>query len=172
MKKLFVILFVVCLSMLTGCKEAAVQTPTFSEGYTANVEISYDDDTYCATIHRIGQGVWDAELTEPDTVKGMSTHYENGEVGVKYKGISVSLPDGALPMKNVLAKTFSVLDSIYTDPNIKAKSAEAGSVVIEGESEETKFIITFNADGELLSVNIPSYKLSVKVIAQTDLSKK
>lgn len=164
MKKILFIPFVMFALILTSCKEMSVETPTISDDYTAAVEINYEDNTYTADIHRIGQGVWTAELTSPDTVSGMSMHYENGEVSVRYKGFSVSLPSGKLPMKGALAKTFAALDSIYNDSSVEAKSAEAGTIVIEGESEDAKYIITFNRDGELMSVNIPAYQLSVKTV--------
>ena len=166
MKK-FLILLLALNVFFVGCKGTPAQTPTFENGYKSCVEIVYANDTYFAEISRIGQGMWDVTFSSPDNINGMAMHYENGEVGVKYKGISVSLPSDKVPMKSVVQTVFETLDDIYTNQNAKAKNAEAGTIVVEGEINGNSYIVTFDKDGKLLGVNLPSCKLSVKVTNET-----
>ena len=163
MRKLVVIPLVLLFLFSTGCSSSPAEKPTLQDGFTATVNINCDENDYTAILTRTGQGVWKAEFTEPKTVSGMSMNYENGEVSVKYKGFSVSLPNTSIPIKAVVASVFEALDNIANDPNSVAKRVEAGTIVVEGKVDENSYIITFDKNGALLSVNIPSQKLSVTV---------
>ena len=170
MRKLFIILLVLLTIISTACSASLAEKPSIEDGYSCEVDISYGDAQYGANLKRIGQGVWEAELTEPSTVKGMSMHYENGEVVVRYKGFNVSLPSASVPMKAVVARVFDVLDNIAANPDSIAKKSGSGNIVIEGKIAKNAYIITFGGDGKLMSVNIPSEQLSVTVKTPNDNS--
>ena len=162
MRKFVIIPLVFLLTILTACSSKTATKPDTSGGFSCNVSISYDDSDYSAIITRIGQGVWEAELTSPETVNGMVLYYENGEVVVKYKGFSVNLPNSSVPMKTLLSQIFEAVDNIANNPDAKSSKTENG-IVVEGEVNDCGYIITFDKDGKLLSVNIPTKKLTVTV---------
>ena len=162
MRKYLIILLVLFSVLLTACNNKTAEKPTVSGEFSCKVSINYNDKDYSATVTRIGQGVWNAEMTEPKTVNGMGLHYENGEVSVKYKGFSVNLPNSSVPMKTLLSQIFEAVDNIANNPNVKSTKTDNG-VAVEGETSGGKYIITFDKDGNLLSVNIPTKKLTVTV---------
>ena len=158
MKKSFCI-FLSVLSLLSLC---ACQLPEFNikdlpmiKQFECDLSVDADGKEYYCHFKR-DEGRAELSVIEPERINGLTLIYENDVYSVGFKGVTISLDDSRNQYVKYFADGFiKNLEEAFSleeaDPRY-----ENGRIIYDGSSEYGEFVLAFDTDGRLLSMEIPA----------------
>jgi hypothetical protein len=145
-------LAVFVLYALTGCnliKNAVAGVPDLDVPYAAEIEIDSEDISITANIKRLGTGLWEMEITSPETLKGLKINYNEEKVTSVYDGIITETPIDKVSADAIFLQLFQAADNAANleSPDISQKD---GDYFINGSIPTSDYIIQI--DGETKTI--------------------
>lgn len=126
MKKIISVLsFLVLAVSLCACGEKKPSVTPVTRGISFTAEVTYYNESCEAEVTVAKDGRTDMELISPDTIKGLTFHFEEGEVTAEYLGLEYKTDFKALPEGACCIRLYEILKDTFD---------EEISVAAEGEN--------------------------------------
>ena len=113
-------------------------------------------------VTRYGKAQWEAAFTAPASLEGVVLQFDGNAVTASYKGLQFSVPKSALPAKNMLVLATDALDLAAETVPLPCTEQSDGTWRYSGESEAGTCTVTFSADGEPRSVEMPAQPFTLR----------
>ncbi|MGN0492525.1 MAG: hypothetical protein ACI4F7_02665 [Acutalibacteraceae bacterium] len=124
MKKIISVSLILVLA-LCGCKNSRSNIKPVTSGITFTAELTYYNECCEATVSVTENGAADFEITSPDTVKGLTFHFEGDSVTAEYLGLEYKTDFAALPEGNACIKLYKIL-----------KDASGGEISVTADGDD------------------------------------
>jgi hypothetical protein len=146
------VLAVLAVCVLTGCdkfKNAVSGLPDLDIPYSADIEIDSENLSMSASVKRLGTGIWEMEITAPETLKGLKITYNEDKITSVYDGIITETPVEKLPGEAIFLQLFQAADNAANleSPGLTEKN---GDFFISGSVPASGYIIQI--DGETKTI--------------------
>ena len=129
--------------------------------FSAEVSITIDRLEAEGKLVRYGEGVWEIEFSEPNTLSGVKLEFSEGNVMASYKGLSFSVPQSAIPVKAMMLNLMSAVDSNAAAEELSGDEKD-GLLSISGSLDGGDYTLTVDGDGLLSGFEMPNNKLTMK----------
>lgn len=161
----FALTFAVLLC-LTACSMPGGSSSSRRNGldsaFSAAVSITLDRLGAEGELKRFGDGVWEIEFSEPNTLSGVKLEFSEGSVVASYKGLAFSVPQSALPMKAMMLNLMRAVDENAKLEELSGE-AEGDMLRISGRLDGGDYILIVDRDGRLCGFEMPNNKLTMKL---------
>lgn len=160
MKKIISLLsaFILIFSF-AGCSEKRSNILPVTKGITFTGEITYYNECY-ESLATVGEnGDMDIEITSPDTLKGLSFHFDNGGVTTKYLGLEYKYDTKAMPEGIVCTYLYEIFCD--TQKPDTAVICDQDVYYISGDTGKNDYIMYVGATG--LPISAEDEKIGFKV---------
>jgi len=166
MKRVFTFTIITAiLFCLTACSMPKVSKSSRKNGlgtaFSAVADITIDRLEAKGSIKRYGEGVWEVEFSEPNTLSGVKLEFAEGNVVASYKGLSFSVPQAALPVKAMMLNLMKAVDDNAKLEELSGEE-ENGLLKISGSLEGGDYTMTVDENGTLSSFEMQNNKLMMK----------
>lgn len=160
MKKIPLIILI--LTLLCGCsaKEPEVSTPETNRLFSAEAVFCSGETEISATIRRLGNDMWTAQITAPESLAGITLNYSSDEITATYHGMSFTLDKENAPKANILGAIFDAIDSSAILTEMPCDS-DGENITFTGENHLGGYEIVTDSEGNLVGVNISDEDISV-----------
>ena len=166
MKRVFtfaiVVVFMFCL---TACTVPKVSKSSRRNGlgaaFSATADITIDRLTAKGAVKRYGEGIWEIEFSEPNTLSGVKLEFSEGSVVASYKGLSFSVPQSALPVKAMMLNLMKAVDDNAKLEELSGEERD-GCLKISGSLDGGDYTMTVDENGTLSGFEMPNNKLTMK----------
>lgn len=126
MKKIIsVALLIVLTLILGGCSGKKTNISPVTRGISFTAELTYYNECYEAEVKVAENGAAVAEITSPDTIKGLTFRFDGDSVTAEYLGLEYKTDFHSLPEGNACIMLYEIL----TDA-----SGEGISVTADGDN--------------------------------------
>jgi hypothetical protein len=147
-----VVLVILAVCTLTGCeklKNAVSGVPDLDIPYSAEIEIDGEDLSITANIKRLGTGLWEMEITAPETLRGLKITYDEDKITSVYDGIITETPLDKVSSEAIFLQLFQAADNAANieSPDISQKDDD---YFISGSVPASDYIIQI--DGETKTI--------------------
>jgi hypothetical protein len=92
-------------------KNAVSGVPELDVPYTAEAAIEGENLSFTANIKRLGTGLWEMEITSPESLRGLKINYSEDKIASIYDGIITETPIEKLPSEAVFLQLFQAADN-------------------------------------------------------------
>ncbi|MBP5581685.1 MAG: hypothetical protein J6X85_07880 [Ruminococcus sp.] len=166
MKRIFT--FVLTMAMMLCLAACAVPTGNDTSrknglgcAFSSAVDIAIDRIEASGEIKRYGEGVWEIEFSEPNTLSGVKLEFSEGNVLASYKGLSFSVPQSAVPVK---AMMLNLIKAVEDNARLAELSGEesGGMLKISGSLDGGDYTLSVDKDGLLSGFEMPNNKLTMR----------
>ncbi len=140
-----------------GGGKGGAETPV-TTGFECDADLTYRDMQVKGHLTRLTTGTLTLDVTEPETLKGMTMQWDGETVSVKMYGLSFGVDPAAVPQTALGKSLLAALDAAL-HPAGEGQVTESG-LVTSGEAAGGSFTITSDPEtGSLLALEIPSAEL-------------
>jgi len=129
--------------------------------FSAAVSITIDRLEAQGEIKRYGEGVWEIEFSEPNTLSGVKLEFSEGNVLASYKGLSFSVPQSAVPVKAMMLNLIKAVEDNAKLDELSGEESD-GMLKISGSLDGGDYTLTVDGNGLLSGFEMPNNKLSMK----------
>ena len=160
----FVLTFVTVLCMTSCAVPVGSKTSRkngLSSPFSAAVSITLDRLEAEGSIKRFGEGVWEIEFSEPNTLSGVKLEFSEGSVIASYKGLTFSVPQSAVPVKAMMLNLMKAVDENAKTEELSGKE-DGDMLKIEGTLDGGDYTLTVDKDGLLSGFDMPNNKLTMR----------
>ncbi len=160
----FVLTFVTVLCMTSCAVPVGSKTSRkngLSSPFSAAVSITLDRLEAEGSIKRFGEGVWEIEFSEPNTLSGVKLEFSEGNVIASYKGLTFSVPQSAVPVKAMMLNLMKAVDENAKTEELSGKE-DGDMLKIEGTLDGGDYTLTVDKDGLLSGFDMPNNKLTMR----------
>lgn len=169
--KVFILLFVVSAVLFTGCKfikeKIVPRQPDMDRPFSCSFELTaFGDDrdskmTVSGDMTRYGMGIWEMNVTSPETMNGLNIKYSDGSTTASLGSLTLEIESGKLNDTAMFKRIFDAFDScaamhsieLYNSDNSAVYNADSYSIAFDKETL-LPTALTFS-DG--LTVSISSF---------------
>lgn len=166
MKRIFT--FVLTMAMMLCLAACAVPTGNDTSrknglgcAFSSAVDIVIDRLEASGEIKRYGEGVWEIEFSEPNTLSGVKLEFSEGNVLASYKGLSFSVPQSAVPVKAMMLNLIKAVEDNAQLAELSGEESD-GLLKISGSLDGGDYTLTVDKDGLLSGFDMPNNKLTMK----------
>lgn len=111
----FLLQFVLIAALFTGCitKSIISKKPRLDCPYSCGFEITAFDGDMCVSgeMSRYGTGIWEMNITSPETMKDMTVKYNEGNTTLSLGELSLEIDAEKLSGNAVFKRIFDAFDS-------------------------------------------------------------
>lgn len=166
MKRIFTFVLTIAAALCL----AACAVPTGGESsrknglgnaFSAAVSITLDRLEAEGEIKRYGEGVWEIEFSEPNTLSGVKLEFSEGNVIASYKGLTFSVPQSAVPVKAMMLNLIKAVDDNAKLGELSGEDSD-GMLKVSGSLDGGDYTLTVDKDGLLSGFDMPNNKLTMK----------
>ena len=166
MKRIFTFVLTAAAAIcLTACSVADVGGSSRKNGlgcgFSSEVSITLDRLEAEGAVKRFGEGAWEIEFTEPNTLSGVKLEFSEGNVIASYKGLSFSVPQSAVPVKAMMLNLIKAVDDNAGAEELTGEEND-GMLSIKGNLDGGEYILTVDGEGLLSSFEMPNNKLKMR----------
>jgi hypothetical protein len=131
-------------------QNAVSGVPNLDVPYTAEAAVEGENLAFTATIKRFGTGLWEMEITSPDSLRGLKINYNEDKIASVYDGIITETPIDKVSPEAVFLQLFQAADNAANleSPDVSEKD---GNYFITGSIPTTGYIIQI--DGETKGIS-------------------
>lgn len=158
------LMLILSLLMMPGCKQAASKGQPAVTGFECDADVNYKDMNVKGHLKRQAEGTLTMEVTEPETLKGLSMEWNGETISIKLYGFSFGVNPEQIP-ESALGKSIlnTLDDALKAKDTASAAKGEDGTAKLEGDSENGAFELYFDpSSGALLELKIPDLDLDAK----------
>lgn len=163
MRKLCVILVLLCVLTLAGCQKPKPQNPLpkQSGNYETAAEISYKELKATASISRETPESCTVVFDSPPSLKDMSFIFRRDSVDLGYKGLSFRFDPDSLPGGAIANLTVSAINRAMSDDGLSLALAN-GALEITGVMDSGEFRLLLDPEsGNLIKLSVPAEELEI-----------
>lgn len=125
MKKIISVLsFAVLTLFLSACGGKKVSVTPVTRGISFTAELSYYNECYEAQVTVASNGETDMEITSPDTIKGLTFHFDGEEVTAKYAGLEYKADFKAFSEGACCIRLYEILKDTFKEETAVTKEGE------------------------------------------------
>lgn len=125
MKKIISFALIIVLSLtLGGCFSKTADIRPITKGISFTAELTYYNECCEANVKVSENGKAEAEITSPDTIKGLVFYFDGDAVTARYAGLEYKTDYAALPEGNACIRLYEIL---------KYASGDGISVTADGD---------------------------------------
>ena len=168
MHKSLALLVVVSIMFFTGCNSlknsVTAKTPQLNTPFTCGFSITaYDDMELEGTMKRYGTGIWEMDVTSPETMSGLHIKRTTEGMDVSLGELEICIEQDKINRGAFAELIFNAIDSCAALPEMTLEESENG-FQYTGKVSECPFIMTFSPDTMLLTeIEFPSIDLHAKI---------
>lgn len=129
--------------------------------FSATVSITLDRLEAEGEIKRFGEGVWEIEFSQPNTLSGVKLEFSEGNVLASYKGLTFSVPQSAVPVKAMMLNLIKAVDDNAKLSELSGEESD-GMLKISGSLDGGDYTLSVDKDGLLSGFEMPNNKLTMK----------
>ncbi|MBO4494067.1 MAG: hypothetical protein J5724_06730 [Ruminococcus sp.] len=129
--------------------------------FSSAVSITIDRLEAGGEIKRFGDGVWEIEFSEPNTLSGVKLEFSDGNVLASYKGLSFSVPRSAIPVKAMMLNLMKAVDDNAAAAELMGEEND-GLLSIKGSLDGGDYVLTVDENGLLSTFEMPNNKLKMR----------
>ena len=128
--------------------------------FSAEVSITIDRLEAEGKLVRYGEGVWEIEFSEPNTLSGVKLEFSEGNVMASYKGLSFSVPQSAIPVKAMMLNLIKAVDENSASEELKGEEKD-GMLRLNGKLDGGSYVLSVDDNGFICGFDMPGYELSM-----------
>lgn len=169
MKKIRVLSLLIVLSMLflTGCNiknAVTAKTPHVNIPFSCDFTIAaYDDMKLEGTMTRLGTGMWEMDITAPETMAGLHIRRDDLGFDLSLGELEICIEQEKINKGAFAELIFAAVDSCAAMTDIPLEQTDEG-LQYTGKVSECPFIMTFEPETLLLSeISFPSIDLTASI---------
>ena len=152
----------VCLTACAVTRSSSTSCRNrLDEPFSAAVSITIDRLEAEGSMMRYGEGVWEIEFSEPNTLSGVKLEFSEGNVMASYKGLSFSVPQSAVPVKAMMLNFMQAVDDNAKNDELSGEEKD-GSISISGKLDGGDYTLTVDKEGLISGFEMPNNKLTMK----------
>lgn len=146
--RLVPILFVISILLLTACKSIKdtiiPRQPKLDKAFSCSFDLTaFADDRdskMCVSgdMTRYGTGIWEMNITAPETVKGLNIRYNEGTTAVSLGSLTLDIDSSKLNDTAMFKRIFDAFDSCAAMHDIELYEKD-GAVVYNGTDHSITF---------------------------------
>jgi hypothetical protein len=144
-KRLFAAALLTLLILtVTGCDSLSSITGGVNikdAPFSARMEIDTEEIDFIANVKRLGMGLWEMEILEPASIKGLLIKYDGSSVSSTMNGFTQTMPVENVADSAVFLQIFRTIDNAISEIDPKGETVD-GKYVLEGEN----YSIIFNPE--------------------------
>lgn len=163
MRKIAVIcsVLMICL-FITGCSKKA-QATSPDNLYSIDADITHGSFKSKVNMTRLGNGAWDITFAQPETLKGLTMSYENGNVKMSYQGLEETVKNESKHVCGNCTFIANILDKLaYSSKELEFTENDK-NIKAEGKKNGCDFAILFDKKNkELQGLDCNDLNLKVK----------
>ncbi|MBP5432656.1 hypothetical protein [Ruminococcus sp.] len=129
--------------------------------FSSAVSITIDRLEAGGEVKRFGDGVWEIEFSEPNTLSGVKLEFSDGNVLASYKGLSFSVPRSAIPVKAMMLNLMKAVDDNAAAAELMGEEND-GMLSIKGSLDGGDYVLTVDENGLLSTFEMPNNKLKMR----------
>ena len=129
--------------------------------FSSAVSITIDRLEAGGEVKRFGDGVWEIEFSEPNTLSGVKLEFSEGNVIASYKGLSFSVPRSAIPVKAMMLNLMKAVDDNAAAAELTGEEND-GLLSIKGSLDGGDYVLTVDENGILSTFEMPNNKLKMR----------
>ncbi len=129
--------------------------------FSAAASITIDRLEAQGEIKHYGEGVWEIEFSEPNTLSGVKLEFSEGNVLASYKGLSFSVPQSAVPVKAMMLNLIKAVEDNAKLDELSGEESD-GMLKISGSLDGGDYTLSVDGNGLLSGFEMPNNKLSMK----------
>ncbi len=145
----------------TACfKKNRTEQPVIT-GFSCDVDVKYQDMNVKGHLTRDSAGTLILDIEEPETIKGLSMHWNGETISLKLYGLSFDVNPETVPQSALGKSLLSVLDAAIGNQDggeITEDGLMTKGTTVSGEFE----ILSDPQTGKLLMIRMPSNGLSAE----------
>jgi hypothetical protein len=124
--------------------------PELDVPFTAEAAVNGEDLSFTANLKRLGTGLWEMEITSPETLRGLKLNYSEDKIASVYDGIITETPIEKVSPEAVFLQLFQAVDNAANleSPDITEKD---GNFLISGNIPASAYIIGINGETKTIS---------------------
>lgn len=160
---LFLMLSVIMLLICTACSKNGggilAKSPELNMPFESEMKIQAGELELTGNVKRYGTGLWEMNVTSPETLAGLSLSYNDDGVKANLGGLALDVPMEDINNGAVFSLIFKAIDNAAAAGALSCSETEDG-MVYSGEFPLGAYSITF--DPETLApvkMEIPSAQL-------------
>lgn len=166
MKRIFTFVLTAAAAIcLTACSVANVGSSSRKNGlgcgFSSEVSITLDRLEAEGEVKRFGEGSWEIEFSEPNTLSGVKLEFSEGNVLASYKGLSFSVPQSAVPVKAMMLNLIKAVEDNAGAEELTGEEND-GMLSVKGNLDGGEYILTVDGEGLLSSFEMPNNKLKMR----------
>lgn len=152
-KFLLVFLFVI----ICGCKSNSEPVSITMKSIAFVADITYYNDNYSCECEIDKDGNASILITAPENLKGISASFNGDTCSIKYNGLEINNADMLLPQNSAINIFKDVLKISVDGGEVKKNK----NLVINGECNGNKYILTASPNGLPISLEIPEFGMII-----------
>ncbi len=165
MKRIFTFVLTAVVALcLTACSVTKIGSSSRKNSlgcsFSSEVRISIDRLEAGGTVKRFGEGIWEIEFSEPNTLSGVKLEFSEGNVAASYKGLSFSVPQSAIPVKAMMLNLIKAVEDNAKLEELTGEESE-GMLSIKGNLDGGEYILSVDENGLLSRFEMPNNKLEI-----------
>ena len=164
--KLSLLLIVISIISLTACNAiknaVTARTPQINIPFSCDFCITaYDDMELKGTMTRLGTGMWEMNVTSPESMSGLNIKRNDTGMDVSLGELEICIDQSKINQGAFAELIFKAIDSCAALSEITLEESENG-LEYTGKVSECPFIMTFSADTMIpTGISFPSINLEV-----------
>ena len=166
--KLTLLLLVISIISLTACNAiknaVTARTPQINIPFSCNFKITaYDDMELTGTMSRLGTGMWEMDITSPESMAGLHIKRSDTGMDISLGELEICIEQEKINQGAFAELIFKAIDSCAAMPELTLEETENG-LQYTGKVSECPFIMTFSPDTMTLSeITFPSINLEAVI---------
>ena len=153
---LLIVIFIFC--GIVACKKCGRSEQPVTTGFSCDIDVNYQDMKVKGVLTRTLAGTLNLDISEPETLKGMSMQLNGEKITLKLHGLSFDVNPDLIP-QSALGKTLlGILDAAIG--NHDAGEVTDNGLLTKGSAVSGEFEILSDPEtGRLLTISMPSSDL-------------
>lgn len=170
-----ILLFVISIMLFTGCKfikdTIIPKQPKLDRAFSCEFELTaFEDDrdnkmTVKGDFTRFGTGIWEMNISEPETMKGLNLKYNEGKTTATLGTLTLDIESGKLNDSAMFKRIFDTFDTCAAMHDIELYD-NGEAAVYNG----TDCSITFDKESLLPTLLTFSDGITIKISSFCDLT--
>ena len=157
MKQKILIMFLLIVTLLCGCKRAAKGNRISLESMSFTADITYYNEDYSADCVVDRNGNLTAVFSQPKSLAGLKFEFSPDKNTVTFNGIKIENSDKYLPQNSVV----SVIDEVFKLCNNADAKESKHNFVVKGTVGKNEYVFTAAPSGLPISLEVPDLALKV-----------
>jgi hypothetical protein len=162
-KKIYIVLaaaavILATLFAYTSCdsfQNAVSGVPDLDVPFTAEAALTGENLSLTANLKRLGTGMWEMEITSPETLRGLKINYSEDKIASVYDGIITETPIDKISPEAVFLQIFQATDNAANLETPDVSEAD-GDLFISGDIPVSAYKLQIDGETKTLEgISLP-----------------